>query len=362
MKILIFTGSSGGHMFPAFGFLDALQARYPLIETLLVLPKKSLGEWAKKRNYPYKVIEVSSFGLAQGIRNVKAFLQLCISFLKVIFLFFAFRPAAVVGFGGLSTVPAIMLAHCLGIKTLIHEQNVLPGRANGFLAPFADAIAVSFKETSRYMARYEKKIALTGLPLRKELTRIEKKKALAFFGLDDSFVTILVLGGSQGSHRVNMAFLQAVSSLVRKDGIQVIHVSGPLDHAVLKEAYGKEGIPAGIFDFLEKMQFALSACDMVVSRAGASTIAELIRYELPAILIPYPFARKHQAENAKHLQEIGAALCIEETASLASELKDCIASLANDKERLMRMRYAYRKTAYRDGGNLLSEAVLSLCP
>ncbi|MEW6074944.1 MAG: UDP-N-acetylglucosamine--N-acetylmuramyl-(pentapeptide) pyrophosphoryl-undecaprenol N-acetylglucosamine transferase [Candidatus Omnitrophota bacterium] len=362
MRVLIFTGSSGGHMFPAFGFIDALQAKYPLIETLLVLPRKSLEEWAKKRSYPYKVIEVSSFGLARGMRNANTFLQLCISVPKIIFLLFTFRPAVVVGFGGLSTIPAIMLGRFLGIKTLIHEQNVLPGRANGFLAVFADAIAVSFEETASHFAHFNKKLVLTGLPLRKELTRIDKKEALEFFGMNESLVTILVLGGSQGSHRVNIAFLRAVSGLMRKDGIQIIHICGPLDCSALNEAYDKECIPARVFDFFEKMQFALSACDMVVSRAGASTIAELMRYELPAILIPYPFARKHQAENARHLQTIGAAVCIEETAMLESELKDSIASFISDKERLMRMRYAYRKTVYRDGGNLLSEAVRSLCP
>lgn len=362
MRVLIFTGSSGGHLFPTFGFLDTLQTRHPLVEPLLVLPKKSLGIWAKKRNYPYRVIEISSFKASRKIRNIATFVQLCIGFVKTVFLLCTFRPAVVVGFGGLSSVPAVLLARAFCIKTLIHEQNVLPGRANAFLAPFADVIAVSFAGTGRYLARYEKKLIVTGLPLRKELTRIEKKEALAFFGLHESSFTILVLGGSQGSHNVNTAFFKALSESIRTEDIQVIHICGPLDYPAIKERYEKEGVRARVFDFFEEMQFALSAADMVVSRAGAGTIAELIRYELPAILIPYPFARRHQLENAKYLHDIGAALCIEEQASLEGVLKEYIVSLARDRERLARMRYAYRKTAHLDAGSLIAEAVFSLCP
>ncbi|MFH1640975.1 MAG: glycosyltransferase, partial [Candidatus Omnitrophota bacterium] len=244
---------------------------------------------------------------------------------------------------------------------LIHEQNVVCGRANRLLLRFADKIAVSFPETSEYLERYRKKIVVTGNPMRKDLSRIDKNKALDYFSFDKKKFTILVMGGSQGSHRVNTAFLKAVSKIPDKSRLQVIHLSGAEDYGSLKEAYKGLNINAELFGFLASMQYAYSACDLVLSRAGATTISEIIFYRLPAIIIPYPFAYQHQLDNAKILEKKGLAIIIQDEAlDNIDGLKRALEGFVNDSDRIKMMRARYDSFPSVEAGNLLINEALPL--
>jgi UDP-N-acetylglucosamine--N-acetylmuramyl-(pentapeptide) pyrophosphoryl-undecaprenol N-acetylglucosamine transferase len=360
VKVLAITGSSGGHIFPALGFLDTLNNKHKDIDILLVLPKKSITHQAENVKYKLNYISISSIKLSFDLRDFSAILRFFKGSLESIIILLTFRPDVVVGFGSLVCIPMILFARFLGMKTLIHEQNVIPGRANRFLAKFTDRIAVSFAQTGDYFKAHKRKVIITGNPIRKELNRIDKHKALDFFGFNSDKFTILVMGGSLGSHRINFAFLRAVSALSDKSSFQIIHLTGPADYDLLKNSYKDLNISLRLFAFLEPMQYAYSACDLAVSRAGATTIREIIFFGLAAIIIPYPFAHRHQIANARVLQTIGSGIIIQDNELDSDILRKNIENLINNPERIKAMRSSYDNIPRLNANDLLVEAVLSL--
>ncbi len=360
MKILVVTGSSGGHIFPAMSLLDTLSNKRKGTDVLLVLPRKSITNQVENLKYKLKYISLSSIKLSFDFKNFIGILRFLKGSFESMFILLAFRPDIVVGFGSLVCIPMILFAWLFRIKTLIHEQNVIPGRANRLLAKFTDRIAISFAETGDYLKDSKRKIVLTGNPIRKELTRIDKSKALEFFGLSSGKFTILVMGGSQASHRINLEFLRAVSTIPDKSAFQVIHLAGRADLGLLEKSYKDLNIYFRLFDFLEPMQYAYSACDLVVSRAGATTIAEIIFFGLPAIIIPYPFAYKHQIANAKVLESLGAGIIIQDNELDMGILNKNIEELINNPARFKAMCSSYDDNSRLNANDLLADAVLSL--
>jgi UDP-N-acetylglucosamine--N-acetylmuramyl-(pentapeptide) pyrophosphoryl-undecaprenol N-acetylglucosamine transferase len=360
VKILVITGASGGHIFPALGFLDTLKEKHKNIDTLLILPKNNItnqiGEFGYKVNY----ISISPIKLNLDFSNFMTIFNFFKGSLESIAILLKFKPDIVVGFGSLTCIPTLIFAWLFRIKTLIHEQNVIPGRANRFLAGFSDKIAVSFAETKDYFKKYKRKVVFTGNPIRKELVRIDKDKALNFFGFSEDKFTILIMGGSQGSHRINQEFLRAISTVSDKFKIQVIHLTGRRDYDLLQHSYKDLNINSRLFKFLESMGYAYSASDLVISRAGASTIAETIFYGLAAIIIPYPFAYKHQMANARALEKIGSAIIIKDNELDGSILRQIIDGLINNPQRLKDMRSRYDSLLRVDANTLFTDNVLSL--
>lgn len=360
MRVLAVTGSSGGHIFPALSFLDSLKNKREGMGMLLVMPRKNAINKAAGVTCNLRYISISSVKLNLSFRNIASVLKLLKGALESIAILFSFRPDIVVGFGSVASVPMVVFAGLSGAKTLIHEQNVIPGRANRFLARFADKVAVSFPDTVNYLKGYKKKIVFTGNPIRSTLNRIDRNKALDFFGLSSNKFTILVMGGSQGSSRINSGFLKAISAIPDKTSLQVIHLAGGRDHDLLKKGYGDLNINFRLFDFLEPMQNAYSACDLVVSRAGATTIAEIVYFGLKAILIPYPFAYKHQLANAKALEDLGSGVIIQDSELdgeiLAKKIESFIGNTESAKDTLAH----YEGMAGAGRNDLLLDAVLSL--
>lgn len=360
LRILAVSGSSGGHIFPALGLLDTLKEKCKDIETLLVLTKGKIDP-LRLSGYKVNYIWITPVKLSFDFKNTVAIFRLWKGFLKSVFILLEFKPDIVVGFGSLSCLPLISLAWIFRIKTLIHEQNVVPGRANRFLAKFVDRVTISFSETKDYFIGCQGKIAFTGNPMRKELIRIDRIKALRFFGLVENKFTVLVMGGSLGSHRINMGVLKTIKTLFPKYDLQIIHISGLRDYDFLKRKYKDLNVDIKLFGFLESMQYAYSACDLVISRAGATTIAEIIFFGLPAIIIPYPYAYKHQLNNAKVLENKGCAVIIEDNKLDTDILSETLESLINNPVRLKSMRSYYNNIPQTKNANdLLLNEVLSL--
>ncbi|RKY29043.1 MAG: hypothetical protein DRP74_09285, partial [Candidatus Omnitrophota bacterium] len=236
-RILIVTGPSGGHIFPSLAFIEGLLEKDKNYEILLVLPKNRIGSTIKSNNFKVDYLPISSFRLNSGLKNLSAFLKFISGGLKSLYILLKFQPNLVVSFGTISSVPLVILAWLARKIIFIHEQNVLPGRANKFLAPFADKIAVSFLETAQIFTRYKNKIILTGNLLRREIKRVDKNEALAFFGLRQDKLTVLVMGGSQGSSRINLECFKLFSQYSAKAEIQVIHLCGVRDFNFLKNSY-----------------------------------------------------------------------------------------------------------------------------
>jgi len=340
MKILVATGSSGGHIFPALSFIDTLKIKNKDIDILLVLPQKSISRNLDQKGYKIKYLPISPVRFSLKLENLKAIPRNILAVIDSVRILANFKPDIVVGFGSISSLPLVFFAWFFRINTLIHEQNVLPGKATRFLAKFSDKIAVSFEETKEYF-RDKNNVVLTGNPLRVNLVRIDKKSALDFFGFQEGKFTILVIGGSQGSHKINQRFFEFVSSLSDKGAIQIIHLSGSSDYDTLKKSYSGVPIEVKLFDFLDQVEYAYSAADLVISRAGAMAITEAMHYKVPAILIPYPYAQKHQFLNAKVLEKKNCAVIIDDNNLNLQALKQVVEPLIYNPGGLENMRRSF---------------------
>jgi len=361
MRVLAVCGASGGHIFPAVAFLESFKEASPDAQGLLILPQRSSMKKVDNPSFEFRYVIFPSLSRRLDSGNIKNLVLVLRGSLECIRIVIKFKPDVVVGFGSLISLPVIISAWFLRIDTVIHEQNVIPGRANRFLAFFAKKIAVSFDLSKGYFKDFLSKVVVTGNPLRKSLKIIDKSKALDYFGFDGSRITILVSGGSQGSSKINFEFLKAVSLLDNKDSLQVIHLCGLADYPELEKKYKESGIKYALYSFLDSMEFAYSAADFVISRAGATSVSEMILYKLPGILLPYPYAYQHQYKNARVLEEKGAGIIIKDEDFGAAELKEKIQAIIADPKQIPGLKANFIKFGQNsDSGKLLAEEVLRL--
>lgn len=290
-----------------------------------------------------------------GLRQIRAVAELR-TFLR------RSQPDVVVGFGGYLSAVGIFLARGRGIPTVIHEQNVLPGRANRLLSRVADAVAISFPDTQRYLSP-RARVEVTGNPVRFNGRVIERSSACAAHRLDPARPVVLVMGGSQGSQAVNTLALGLweIAPPERRREIQVIHLAGHQESARVESAYRRMGMRARVFPFLREMQIAFSAATVAISRAGATGIAEMVALQVPAILIPYPHAGAHQRANAGWMERAGGAVVLEERGLAPAMLWKELAVLLNEPARLAQMREALRARADGCAVERLGSLVKGLC-
>ncbi len=358
MRVLIVTGSSGGHIFPALSLIEALKnSRAGL---LLVLPKKSRDNNIAIEFAQVKYIRAASLSFNLNSKNLAGAGSFLLGAWEGMLIILKFRPDVVVGFGSLNTMALIFWAWLFRVKTIIHEQNVIPGRANRLLAKLVDRVAVSFSQTNKYLNISGEKIVLTGNPLRKDLAPVDRKQALDFFKFKEGRFNILITGGSQGAAKLNSVCFEAIAAYPKKDDLQLIHISGIQDYPGLKIKYDFLDLSSRLFEFFPAMQYAYSVADLVICRSGATTIAELQKFGIPAVLIPYPFAYAHQEANARILADPGAALIIKDEELCVEKLTDKLNMFLANPEKLEAMRQAYAQFAVADAACLLAKEVLSL--
>jgi len=358
MHILIVSGLSGGHIFPALALADALNNLKH--DVLLVLP-----EDVCKKRLPFnftqtKYIHAAKLGLSLNKKSLLGVYFFLWGGWEALRIIIKFKPLVVVGFGSLNSISLIFWAWLFRIKTIIHEQNVVCGRANKLLSKLVDRVAVSFSQTCNYLDVSGEKIVLTGNPLRKDLVRVERKEALDFFKFKEEKFTILITGGSQGAHRLNVACFEALSIYQKKLDLQLMHICGAQDFSWLNEAYAGTALTYKLFDFLSQMQYAYSVADLIICRAGATTIAELVKFKVPAILVPYPFAYAHQSANARVLKDIGAAEILADIDLSADRIKEKLQEYFCNNEKLKIMKNAYQKLPVLDATAMLAGEVLNL--
>lgn len=359
MKVFIVTGASGGHIFPAASLAQSIKLLEPQAELLLMLPKRSkisLGA----TNYTVVYSNSPRLTLAFNRVSILSLYGLAKAFFEDLKVMLDFKADIVVGFGSLDSLGMVFCAWLFRIKTVIHEQNVIAGKANRLLAKFVDRVALSFEQTIAGLKVRREKIILTGNPLREAMKIVEPEIAAAHFSLKSEKFTILVVGGSQGSGKINSVFADAITTLPGKENLQVIHLSGKNDREALVNRYTNEKVNARVFDFFSQMQFAYSAADLVICRAGAITISELIYFSLPAVLLPYPYAYGHQMANAKVLADQSCAIIIEDAKLSGLTLKDALSGLINSPQKLSLMRQGYKKFPSSDAAEKLALEVIKL--
>jgi len=245
--------------------------------------------------------------------------------------FETFAPDVVVGFGGWLSAPIVLAAKKRRIRCVVHEQNVVLGRANRWLSRWVDRLAVSFQETPRPRGAAPR--VVTGMPVRNAIGASSRDREAQAFGFTAQRPTLLILGGSQGAQAINRLMAGALTLLSGQERRlwQFLHVTGHADEAAMRAAYGAAGVTAWVAPFLMEMASAYSLADLVIGRAGASTIAELARCGTPAVLIPYPHAGGHQLANARHVEAVGGGLLFEEAQATPKRLLGAVRRVMADR-------------------------------
>lgn len=357
MRVLVATGSSGGHVFPAVSLMDALARKDPKGALCLLMPRRSA---VPVKGFPVIRTSIDNIPRKLSVKTLRAAGNLVRGSWESVLALLRFKPDVVVGFGSIDSFPVLFLSWLFRIRTLIHEQNVIPGKANQVLAKLVDRIAISFEDSKLHFRGSEDKTVFTGNLIRQGLTRIDRKSALGHFGFSDDKVTLLVMGGSQGSHHINDAFLEALGSIPARSRIQVIHLAGEKEAGLLEDRYRQLNVSSRVYGFFQEMQYAYSAADFAVSRAGATTVTELIHFSIPAVLVPYPYAHRHQLYNARVLERQGCASIIIDADLGSGALLKCLESLLQDPEMISGMRAAYKGLSVPDAAGSLAKEVLSL--
>ncbi|MBK9479173.1 MAG: undecaprenyldiphospho-muramoylpentapeptide beta-N-acetylglucosaminyltransferase [Bacteroidetes bacterium] len=361
LKVIISGGGTGGHIFPAIAIANALKEKYNRVEILFVGAEGKM-EMEKVPAAGYKIVGLNISGLQRKsiLKNLSFPFKLFSSVRKSKTIIREFKPNVVVGVGGFASGPLLYAATKMGIPALIQEQNSYPGITNKFLAKKAKRICVAYDGMEKYFPK--EKIILTGNPVRQDIKNLagKRERGMEFFGLEASKKTVLVIGGSLGARSINEAIKSFLPEF-EKNKVQLIWQTGTTFKAVAdKAAADYTNCTIRVHDFISKMDYAYAVADVVVSRAGASSVSELCVVDKAAILIPYPFAAEdHQTSNAQALVTHHAAILIKDadvSENLPSTLFDL---LANDDKR-KKLEENILKLAFRDAAEVIASEVASI--
>jgi len=355
-RIIIAGGGTGGHIFPALAIANALKKQLPEIEILFVGAKGKM-EMDKIPEAGHKVIglTIAGYNRSSLIRNIGLPLKLMQSILQVTRIFKSFKPDGVIGVGGYSSFPVLRVAQVRKIPTFIHESNSLPGKSNIILGKRAAKIFVAYEGMDKYFSA--SKIVLTGNPIRNIfLEKISRETALTFFGLKPEYKTVFVIGGSLGAKSINETIDKHIDTF-QKNRLQLIWQTGKAFAAqAAKAEVEKNNIWTNAF--ITRMEYAYAAADVVVSRSGAMTIAELSVVGRASIFVPYPFAAEdHQAENALTLVRQNAALMIRD-ADVETKLMDTILELVKDEKKIKELEVNILKNGNTKADEIIATEIL----
>ncbi|MEG8948065.1 undecaprenyldiphospho-muramoylpentapeptide beta-N-acetylglucosaminyltransferase [Rosettibacter firmus] len=349
-------GGTGGHLYPALAVAQKVRQLKPEAEILFVGTKNKIeAKVVPQSNFNFKTILISGFSRKFNFNNLLFPFKLTAGLIQSLIINMNFKPRVAIGTGAYVSGPVIWAASVLGAKIILLEQNSYPGITNRLLEKKADEIHLTYEESKKYF-RYKEKLFVTGNPVRVELKLINKEEALKRFSLQTTKKTLLVLGGSLGAKSINNAVAYAIDELVKND-IQILWQTGKLYFDEYKKYERNE---VRILPFIDDMQAAYSACDLVLARAGATTIAEVSFLGLPVIFVPSTnVAANHQILNAKVLVENNAALMIEDN-NLQNEFLDKIIELINNEDKLNSLRSNIKKFSKPDAADVIAERIIKL--
>ena len=315
MKVIMTGGGTGGHIYPAIAIADKIRERYPDSQILFVGTEHGLEKKIVPENgYPIEFITVAGFNRKNPIKNIEVIRKLREGSKQAKRLMKAFAPDVVIGTGGYVCGPVVRAACKAGIKSYTHEQNAFPGVTNKLLEKYVDKVFLGFEEAQKYFKHREKHV-VAGNPVRKNFFEADKAKSRQALGFSQDDFILLVFGGSQGAGRINKAMLSVIQALNGLAGIQVCMATGSRYYdAIVHTLESEMGISlAENIHIISNMDEYLSASDLVISRSGALTVAEVTVCGKPAIFIPSPIVTgNHQYHNAKAVADRGGAMIIEE--------------------------------------------------
>lgn len=359
MKILITGGGTGGHIYPALAFVDHVRALEPNTEFMYVGTENGLeSQIVPNYDIPFKTIEIQGFRRSLSPQNFKTIYLFLNSIGKAKKIIKEFKPDVVIGTGGYVSGSVVYAAKQLKIPTIIHEQNSIPGITNKFLSRYATKVAICFPDVAEYFPK--EKIVLTGNPRAQEVVMTEKTDVLKEFGLRPDKRTVVIFGGSRGALKINQAFIEAFPLFEEKE-YQVLYASGERYYKELKETLKlseKKLTNISIQPYINKMTQVLAAVDLMVGRAGATSIAEFTALGLPAILVPSPYVTNdHQTKNAQSLVKSGAVEMITDQELTGEKLVAEIDAILLNDERHQAMAQASKKEGIPDASDRLYAVV-----
>ncbi len=353
--VAVFAGPSGGHLFPALAFAEAFRQKHPESTLYLVTGERARKFSGEIENGTFNsVIYLPDFPFPAGIslRTLRFLLQFARAFILSFRYLSTMKPDLCAGFGSYVAYPGLRIAAMKKIPVLIHEQNYVPGKATEWLVPHADGVAVTFEETLAELKPDVREVV--GLPIRSELARaalIPKKPAT------QPEFRVLIVGGSQGAHRLNHIVLECFSLLSseEKKKIAVMHITGQTDFDAVTRDYQKMNIQAKTFPFFDRMHELYTNADLAITRAGANTLFELALFKVPAVVIPYPYAGGHQKENVEFFTRRGGVVMREESVLDSAWLLAQIRTFHADLNLRARMSEALEKLSRPDAALRLVE-------
>ena len=360
-KYLISGGGTGGHIFPAVSIANELRRQDPNCEILFVGAEGRM-EMERVPAAGYNIVGLKVEGLDRKniFRNVKVVWNLLRSMAKVRGIIKEFKPDVAVGVGGYASGAALKVAQQMGIPVVLQEQNSFAGVTNKMLAKGAEKICVAYTGMERFFPA--EKIILTGNPVRQNLlVKIDKQEAYEYFGLNPDKPTLMVMGGSLGARTINQAMIAGFERL-KASGIQVIWQTGKLYYEMIKSDLSDRSDLSDIkiLDFLSRMDYAYAVADLVVSRAGASSISELSLLGKPSILVPSPnVAEDHQTHNARALSDKGAAILVRDIEAVDTMVDTALATIAS-KEKLQSLSDNVLKLAYPNSAEKIVNEIVKL--
>lgn len=369
MRILIAGGGTGGHFYPALAICEGLRKKYPQAQFTYVGTKTGVEarvlptvDWIRFR-------PIHASGLSRGgwRRNILAFIKLLVGFIETIGLFARVRPQLVIGVGGYSSFAPVFLGAILGrflsIRTVIHEQNVIGGLANRWLSRVVDLVMLSFPQSERSFP-HARRMAVTGNPIREEFLHVKRSPAIyRHFGLDPNRRTILVFGGSKGSREITEQILFGKDAIARNDDLQILLITGDADieAALRAELDDADVTNIVVKGYVHQMGAAFAIADLVVCRAGATSLAEITSCGKASLLVPWKEAADdHQRKNAELMEEESACTVADEEVIVRHGLVGAILGQMNDELGLERLAGNAKRIGQRSAESLILGEIRSL--
>lgn len=346
-RVIISGGGTGGHIFPAIAIADEIKKRNPKAEILFIGAQGKMEmEKVPAAGYRIEGLAIVGFQRKLTFSNFLLPFKIIKSLLKARSILKEFKPQAVVGVGGYASGPTLQAATMLKLPTLVQEQNSFPGKTNKLLASKVNVLCTAYDGLDKFFPK--EKIRLTGNPVRHDMVSIDGKReeAMNYYGFDSSKKTILIIGGSLGARTLNNALVENISEIARHDEIQILWQSGKLYYEQMLEIMNKEKVGSiKLVQFIDRMDLAYAAADVIISRAGAISVSELCLIGKPVVLVPSPnVAEDHQTKNAMALVNKNAAILVKDTEA-TQHLFSVVFQLMTDESRMMTYSSEIKKLA-----------------
>ncbi len=317
---------------------------------------------AREAGVVFHSLPARGFDRSRPLSLLLAILVLTVSTIRALFTFLSHRPDVVVGFGGYVSIPVGLAAVVARIPLVLHEQNSIPGLANRILARHARAVAVTYPSSVPYL-RQARRVVETGNPVRSQILRADRERGRRRFELPGDAVMLLVFGGSRGARHINQALARVLTELLGHSDVHIVHVTGRSEYEDVLDLT-REAVATGryhVVEYIDDMGSALAAADVVLARAGATSIAEITALGRPAVLVPYPYATDdHQTSNARAVADAGGAVLLADERLDSDDLTDVLTRLLTDEAERITMAMNAAKMGHPEAAENVAQLVVDV--